>query len=282
MQENEPSRTARRVAIRRAAHQILDTPLIFEDPLALKIIGASSEAALQSDPKRAEGSPFATYLRAFIVARSRFTEDVLQAEVAQGVGQYVVLGAGLDTFAYRNPYPNLKVFEVDYPATQAWKRELLNQAAIPIPQSLTFVPLDFETNSLTDTLGAAKLNLEAPTFFSWLGVTPYLSPNAIESTLRLVGSLAQGSGIVFDYAVSPATLTDRQKVAFNYMSDKVARAGEPWRTFFEPALLVDDLHRYGFNHVEDLDGVEINSRYFSRRLDGFMVGNLSHLLVARV
>src|ERR1700744_833636 len=146
MEANQPSRTAQGAAMHRAAHQILDRPPVFEDPLALKIIGPEAEAELRNgnDPRtdrRAAG------LRAFIAARSRFSEDTLAEGVAKGVRQYVLLGAGLDTFAYRaaRNYPGLAVFEVDHPATQGWKRERLAQAGLTLPDALTFAPVNFET-----------------------------------------------------------------------------------------------------------------------------------------
>src|SRR5271170_15887 len=139
MQEGKFSRTAHRVAIRRAAHQLLDQPRVLDDPLALRIIGSEAENALRSNPK--EDHTFSRAFRAFMAARSRFAEDELARAVAVGVKQYVVLGAGLDTFAYRNPHPSLRVFEVDHPATQAWKRELLELSKVAPAAGLTYVPV---------------------------------------------------------------------------------------------------------------------------------------------
>src|ERR1017187_6259909 len=132
MQEGEFSKTANRVAIRRAAHQLLDQPKVLDDPLALRIIGSQTADDLRSNPK--EHHAFSRAFRAFMAARSRFAEDELARAIAQDVTQYIVLGAGLDTFAYRNPHPGVHVFEVDHPSTQAWKREQLQAAHIPIPQ----------------------------------------------------------------------------------------------------------------------------------------------------
>src|SRR5580658_731298 len=181
MQEGKFSRTARRVAIRRAAHQLLDHPRVLDDPLALRIIGVEACEELRSNPK--EHHAFSRAFRAFMAARSRYAEDELARAVAQGVTQYgvtqyVVLGAGLDTFAYRNPHAGLRVFEVDHPATQAWKREQLEAADIQIPSSLTFVPIDFEQQTLADGLAPSGFNPKASAFFSWLGVTPYLTREA--------------------------------------------------------------------------------------------------------
>src|SRR5258708_36273409 len=139
MQEGQFSKTARRVAIRRAAHQLLDQPRVLDDPFALPIIGSEAAAALRSDPK--EHHAFSRAFRAFMAVRSRYAEDELAHAVAQGVAQYVVLGAGLDTFAYRNPHPGLPAFGVDHPATQPWKRKQLPPAVFDSPAFLTFFPL---------------------------------------------------------------------------------------------------------------------------------------------
>jgi methyltransferase (TIGR00027 family) len=168
LQEGRFSRTAHRVAIRRAAHQLFDQPRVLEDPLALAIVGTEAAEKLRSSQKEAESS-IPRAFRAFMAARSRYAEDQLAKAVAQGVRQYVVLGAGLDTFAYRSPYSNLRVFEVDHPATQAWKRERLQNAGIEVPQSLVFVPVDFERQQLAAELEQSGFETRLPAFFSWLG-----------------------------------------------------------------------------------------------------------------
>jgi methyltransferase (TIGR00027 family) len=148
------------VAERRAAHQLLDQPLVFEDPLAVRIIGARAEANLPEQPKNFVAARF----RAFMAARSRFAEDELRDAVARGVRQYVILGAGLDTFAYRNPYPELRVFEVDHPSTQAWKRKRLAQVGIPVPSTMTFAPVDFTRETFDDALANAGFDEGARPF----------------------------------------------------------------------------------------------------------------------
>jgi methyltransferase (TIGR00027 family) len=205
MLEGNFSRTAQRVAIRRAAHQLLDQPRVLDDPLALRIIGAEAAAALRTNPK--EHHAFARAFRAFMAARSRYAEDELARAVASGVRQYVVLGAGLDTFAYRNPHDGLRVFEVDHPATQAWKRERLQAAGIAVPSSLTFVPIDFERQTLADGLERAGFDHRIAAFFSWLGVTPYLTREACMSTLSLIAKMPASSGVVFDFAIDPSLLS---------------------------------------------------------------------------
>src|ERR1700683_3114336 len=269
MQEGTFSKTAHRVAIRRAAHQLLDEPRVLDDPLALRIIGPEAEEALRSNPK--EGHAFSRAFRAFMAARSRFAEDELARAVSHGVRQYVVLGAGLDTFAYRNPHSGLRVFEVDHPSTQAWKREQLQAAGIAIPASLTFVPVDFERQTLADGLERAGFDDRAAAFFSWLGVTPYLTREACMSTLSFVAKMPAGSGVVFDFAIDPALLNAGQREALDALSKRVAAAGEPFQLFFDPAKLQGELKGMGFHQTEFLQGKELNARYFKDRKDGLMV-----------
>jgi methyltransferase (TIGR00027 family) len=281
MQEGKFSRTARRVAIRRAAHQLLDHPRVLDDPLALRIIGSEAEAALRSDPR--EDHTFSRAFRAFMAARSRYAEDELAHAVAQGVAQYVVLGAGLDTFAYRNPHLGVRVFEVDHPATQAWKREQLQEASIAIPPSLTFVPIDFEQQTLADGLEHSGFNASAAAFFSWLGVTPYLTREACMITLRFIATMPAGSGVVFDFAIDPALLNAGQRQALDALSKRVARYGEPFQLFFNPGELQHELNEMGFRRTEFLQGKDLNARYFKDRNDGLLVrGSLGHLMGAWV
>ena len=166
MQTGKASKTALRVAIRRAAHQLVDHPRILEDPIAVQLLGPG----FARDMDRAMHK-VARDFRAFMAVRSRYVEDRLAQAVAAGVTQYVVLGAGLDTFAYRNPFPALRVFEVDFPATQQGKREMLAAASIPLPANLTFVPLDFEHQTLAQGLAVQGFNPAQPAFFGWLGLS---------------------------------------------------------------------------------------------------------------
>jgi len=280
MQEGTFSRTAERVAIRRAAHQLLDHPRVLEDPLALRIIGAEAEGALRSNPK--EHHAFSRAFRAFMAARSRFAEDELARAFARGVRQYVVLGAGLDTFAYRNPHAGLRVFEVDHPATQDWKRHQLHAAGIAIPPSLTFVPVDFERQTLADRLWQSGLKADEAAFFSWLGVTPYLTREACMLTLGVIAKMPAG-GVVFDFAVDRELLNPGQRIAFDSLSKRVARYGEPFQLFFDPSKLQEELKSLGFNRTELLQGKELNARYFKDRKDGLLVrGGVGHLMAAWV
>ena len=283
-----PSRTALGVARRRAAHQLLDDPLILDDPLALRIIGPEERRRLEARVDRAfppspDQHPASRALRAFVVARSRCAEEVLAAAVEAGVRQYLVLGAGLDTFAYRNPFPGVGVFEVDHPSTQAWKREVLAAAGIAVPTGpagVTFVPVDFEGHDLQDELEAVGFRSDEPVVVAWLGVTMYLAEASVWSVLGYLLGRPAGSVVVFDYAVSSSMFSPAERLALAWLSDRVTRAGEPWTAFFEPGPLAQGLRELGARRLLDLDGPAINERWFDGRQDGLHVGSLGRLIVA--
>jgi methyltransferase (TIGR00027 family) len=278
MQENF-SRTALRVAMRRPAHQILDRPLVLDDPYALRILPPEAAAEVRG---AAEGEQhhFAKAMRAFMAVRSRFAEDEFARAVAAGVRQYVALGAGLDTFAWRNPYREcgVRVFEVDHPATQGWKRGLIAEADLPEPPATVYVPVDFERQSLASQVSAAGFDGGAPAFFSWLGVVPYLTLEAFRSTLRFFGAMAAGSGVVFDYPLPREALGESERRVLDELSARVARIGEPFQLFFTPAQLTEELSSVGWRALDDLGGTEIRSRYFPGREE--IRGGLGRLMSA--
>jgi methyltransferase (TIGR00027 family) len=282
MQQGQGSRTADRVAERRAAHQVRDRPLVLDDPIALRIIRPEVAHELRTNPPAQESSMLGPYLRAFFVMRSRFAEDALAAAVADGVRQYVVLGAGFDTFAYRNPFPELRVFEVDHPDTQAIKRQRLANSGIDIPPSLTFVPVDFTAMKLDDALQASGFDAIRPAFFSWLGVVPYLERPAIDATFRFIASLPEKSAVAFDYAVPPESLGWTARLIFWRMAKRVAALGEPWKTFFDPQTLTRDLRRLGFSSAEDFGADALNARYFAGRTDKLRIGGAGRMAMATV
>lgn len=282
MNHARPSRTALRVALRRAAHQLYDAPpLVFSDPIAVQILGPHA-AEIERTPGRNPANkprPFSVSLRAFLVARSRYAEDLLDHAVQNGVTQYVLLGAGLDTFAHRNPYPSLRVFEVDHPATQQWKRDLLQTTGLTDPPNLTYTPVDFEQQSLSDQLHAAGFDAATPTFFAWLGVVPYLKLNAFRETLRFIATRPPGGGVVFDYGQPRAVLPQHEQQARASLASRVYLAGEAFQVFFTPPEIAAELA--AFRNLEDLGTPEINARYFAKRTDGLkMIGSAGHLISA--
>jgi methyltransferase (TIGR00027 family) len=272
MDQAVPSRTALSVALRRAAHQLHDSPVVFDDPIAVALLGAAYSEDLRRTPVR-EDRPFSIALRAFLVARSRYAEDNLRRAVESGVEQYVLLGAGLDTFAYRNSYPQLRVFEVDHPATQQWKRELLQRNRIAIPESVTYTPVDFECQSLSAQLGDTGFNQRAPTFFAWLGVVPYLTLEAFRGTLSFISAQPPGSGVTLDYGQPRAVLPVLEQLAHDSLASRVEKAGEPFRLFFTPADIAAEFSR--FHSLEDLGAPQMNARYFSGRSDQLAVRGIA-------
>ncbi|MFC7273560.1 class I SAM-dependent methyltransferase [Paractinoplanes rhizophilus] len=250
METGQPSRTAWSAARYRAAHQLIERGAIFPDPFAVRILGVPPDELVADAPRRA--------MRVFIAARHRFAEDALAAAVSRGVRQVVVLGAGLDTFAYRNAFDGVRVIEVDHPDTQAWKRERLAATGIEIPPSVSYAGVDFETATL-----ASSLKLDGPAFFLWLGVVPYLTPEGFTATISYISELA-GSEVVFDYAQPPSTMPPARRVALEERAARVARIGEPWLTYFEPEEIAARLRELGFREIEDLGPAQLAARFFDR------------------
>ena len=261
----------------------------------MQLSECESEAALkaqmdqlEAEAARSTNPDFALALRrsvtAAVINRSRYLEDEVDEAVRRGVSQYVILGAGLDSFAYRRPeLANvLHVFEVDHPATQAWKRARLRAAGIELPANLSLVPVDFERESLIDNLRMSGYRTDAPGLFSWLGVTMYLSSDAIFGTLRAVAALAPGTEIIFEYSV-PIDLVDEQTQRLLAAAMAAAQArGEPQISFFEPAKLAEQVRKIGFAQVSDFGPEDAEARYFKGRTDGLRPHAVNHYMRARV
>jgi methyltransferase (TIGR00027 family) len=262
MLEQEPSRTAFAAAAYRAAHQVVDQGRIFTDPYALPILGLTAETIIdQAQAQQAHGG-----MRFFIAARACFAETALKAGVEErGVEQLVVLGAGLDTFAYRNPLGDrLRIFEVDFPATQLWKRRRLKEAGIALPETLAFAPVDFERDSLLGGLTAAGFSTDKRTFFMWLGVVPYLTLEAVTATLAAIAGLKGGAEVVFDYSDPPETLSPDMRAMQAERAARVASIGEPFLTYFDPATLHDLLLGMGLGVAADLNPRGVVERFAGR------------------
>jgi methyltransferase (TIGR00027 family) len=270
------------VAGRRAAHQVLDVPVVFRDPLAIRVLHPKIAEAFQVRLRTSERSIGARYLRAFLAARSRVAEDRLGAAVEREVSQYVVLGAGLDTFAYRNPYPSLHVYEVDHPATQVVKRRRLAAAQIAIPATVSYVSADLGEVTLPQALASSSFDPSRPAVIAWLGVVPYLELASIRAVLSHVASLPAGTEIIFDYGVPPRSLNFVARFFYRRVAKRVEAAGEPWKTFFTPQDMAGLLRECGFRHFDDLGADEINARYFANRSDRLRVGDVGRIVVAIV
>jgi methyltransferase (TIGR00027 family) len=278
VQVGQPSHTARGAAAYRAIHQTLEGGVIFSDPFAAKILDDETRARLDEMAADLSLRPW----RLFIAARSRFSEDTLTASVAHGIRQVVVLGAGLDTFSLRNPHAGLGVgvFEVDYPATQGWKRERIAQAGLAVPASLTFAPVDFERQSLADGLKRAGFQADRPSFFQWLGVVPYLTREAISTTLDVIAGVPE-SEVVFDYAEPFENYPAERRPNVMATAARTASLGEPWLSLLDPAELSEMLHKKGFGIVEDLGLAEIADRFYGALKQGIVIGPGAHIVRAQ-
>jgi methyltransferase (TIGR00027 family) len=264
--EQQASRTAQGVAFLRAVHQVMDSPpLILVDPVIVTLFGATGLQRMRDDPDRYQ-SPSARGLRAHVVLRSRFAEDRLEAAVKRGIMQYIVLGAGYDTFAYRQPEwaREIRVIEIDQPASQAAKREHLAAAGIAIPPNVTFADVDFERESLRQGLDRHGISTDVPTFFSWLGVTMYLTEDAVDAVLQTVAAFPAGSEIVFTFSPPREPRRPDQPPS---LAELAASVGEPWLSYFEPEYLEQKLRGLGFHAIEFLTADQAASRYFRDRAD---------------
>jgi methyltransferase (TIGR00027 family) len=261
-----PKPTAYMTATMRAMHQLVDAPLVFRDPLAVAMLGPDAEQALLAQRER-HRDPMLAAVRAAVVVRSRVTANAWAQAFERGVRQHVVLGAGLDTFAYRQSEGfDAQVFEVDLPATQQWKRECLEAAGIDVPPWLRFVPVDFQQSTLAEGLARAGFRRDEPAFFSWLGVTIYLDEAAIWQTLDFIASCPAGTGVVFDFVMSPALMQPMERVGWEVVAAQVAARGEPFKSHFDPAALQAAMRARGFGSVAALDGPLLNELYIDARL----------------
>jgi len=271
MESNKRSRTAELTAMLRALHFLHgERPLILEDPIAIELLDSDLReyclgSSTQNDLAVSGGA-------AVVLGRARLTEDKLAEAVRAGIDQYVVLGAGGDSFAFRRPdlMEVVRVYEIDQPATQDWKRECLNRSGRQIPASLEFVPADLEHETVLDALGRSSFRNERPAFLSWLGTIMYLTPEAVFRTLSsLAENLAPGSEIVFDYRVQ-IEFVDPAEVESVLAGDKgTAAMGEPKRSFFNPHTFTEEIEsKARFEMLENLSPGELTDRYFTGRSDG--------------
>jgi len=268
MEQTRRSRTIEIPAIMRALHQTLDDdPKILTDPIAVRLIDAAEDRRWLAPML---SHPFAKQWRAGFALRGRYAEDCLAEAVQHGVRQYVILGAGLDSFAYRQPQwgSSLRIYEVDHPITQRWKRDRLEVAGIAIRSNLRFVPTNFETASIADALRAAGFSFGTQTLCSWMGVTQYLTSDALEATFRFVLSLPASSEIVFSFIVPQEEILGEEAEAMIIAERRTAEVGEPWLARFRADELELKLRSMGFSHIIHLGPDEAGRRYFRDRHDG--------------
>ncbi len=248
------------VARARADHQTADEPRIFTDPLAERIVGPA--APRTSDFDR-DLDDVVRRRRLMIAARSRFADDTVAAAIVAGTRQVVVLGAGLDTSAYRNTHSDVRFFEVDHPDTQAWKRHRLAESGVAVPDTLTFAPVDFERTDLGEGLSAAGFDRSGAVVFVWLGVVMYLTRASLTQTLRYLGGQDAPAEVVLDYLYPPSGSAAQQARA-----DRVAAVGEPWIGQYTAEEIGAELSAAGFARIQDLPAAEIVARYTNRTASG--------------
>jgi methyltransferase (TIGR00027 family) len=277
---NAPDSTALRVALWRALHVEVDPPPhVFEDMIGLRLAAPGDDwrARPDMDPT------FTRLFRASIVARARFIEDLVVQQAAAGAGQYVILGAGLDTFAQRRAdiASRLRVFEIDRPGPQAWKRQRLLDLGFGVPDWLRFVPVDFEANdSWWQRLAAAGFDTSQRAVVSSTGVSMYLTREAIAETLRQVATLASGSTFAMTFLL-PLELAEPEESAGFEAAAKGARAsGTPFISFFAPPEMLAMAREAGFKEAQYVSGADLGQRYFAGRTDGLRPGIAEGLLVA--
>jgi methyltransferase (TIGR00027 family) len=271
-----------KTAAARALHREEPPPWVLDDQLALALAGDEGASITRSMRDELSAEDLLTFSR-WMCVRARLAEDVVERAVAAGTGQYAILGAGLDSFAYRRPdlLGRLRVFEVDHPASQAWKRERLADLGVDLPASLVFAPVDFETQTLRAGLETAGFDFAAGAVFSWLGVTMYLTLAAIEATLETVAACPPGSRIVLTYNLPLSALDGQGRAIGSRMSRSAGDVGEPWLSFFTPAEAEALLRRYGFAKVDHFGPAEAIRTYFAGRPD-VRLGMPQRLLVATV
>ncbi|WP_219511396.1 class I SAM-dependent methyltransferase [Nonomuraea ceibae] len=282
MHEAQPSQTAVMAAAARAAHLIVDhEPFIFRDTVAATLLGEHTEELLGYH--RMHGDHLVlSGTRGQVTVRSHYAERRLAELARDGLEQYVVLGAGLDTFAYRSEPIGPRVFEVDHPATQQWKRELADAAGLVRPDGLTFAPVDFESGDLMDGLRAAGFDPGRRTLVSWLGVAMYLTPEAIAATFAVVGHFAPGSELIMEYALPPGLRDERGSAYAEFAQPAAAERGEPWLSFFTPDELSALLKQHGLEAVEHVRQADCVDPGLWERSDTLRPADLCRLTRATV
>lgn len=296
MEQGRPSDTAMLGAIMRAAHPLVDQqPWIFKDDFAATFVGLEDETAVvaalsafEKEIARYSSADLARYYtgthRAGAMLRERFVEEELGKAMERGVRQYVSLGAGYDTLAFRRRdlADTLRVFEVDHPATQQKKQARVADLGLPLPSNLTFVPIDFERQSITEGLRGTGYRTDEPAFFAWFGVLWYLTGDAVIKTFKDLASAAPGSEIVLDYVVPKSLLDERGREVMTMIESVAASHGEPGNSAFAPGQIAALMQEAGFTVVADLDPDEANARYVGDRADGLRISSLMHLLKVSV
>lgn len=291
MDDVKVKRTALMSAYLRAHHSVYAVPKVFDDFMAPRLLTKEDLEAFDEgmvnvlpliDPKRAANSvdrfdAITTMVQSYFptslfLSRSRYTEDQLNLAIQQGVSQYIILGAGMDTFAFRNTesLQNVQIFEIDHPATQEFKRNRLAQLGWDIPSNLHFIPCDFTTHKLDEVLANTKYDSTLPTFFSWLGVIHYIPREVVYHTFQTISTISpSGSIIIFDYWENEAFTPETAAARVNIMLAMLRQAGEPMVTGLNPSTLEAEIDAVGLSLVEHLSPMDIQDAFFQNRSDEY-------------
>jgi len=276
-----PSRTAILTAACRALHR-QESTWVLNDPLAAGFAGEEGAAMIAGMKSRLSPDEVLAFVH-WVCARARFAEDAVEREFEHGLRQYVILGAGLDSFAYRRPeqLAGLRIFEVDHPASQEWKRRRLEELGVSRPADLVFASVDFESESLIDGLTRSGFDWTARTMFSWMGVTMYLTTSAIRSTVGVMASTAGGSAVVMTYNQPVDSIDELSRRVTTALSGYAGEMGEKFVSMFTPGEAEALMREHGYVDIRDFGAEEARTEYFGDRADVPIAG-AQRILVARV
>ncbi len=290
MNNKPPSSTARATAAIRALHLLYVQPVVFDDPYALQFTSPVFRHVCQSRffpwllSRRTISEPLRP-ISAQLLSRAKYTEEKLEQAVAKGISQYVIIGAGFDTFCLRRPEfaSGLRIFEIDHPATQQIKRNRLMEIMDAIPEGVEFLAIDLEQRTVADALTNSTFLKDEKAFFSWLGTIPYLSEDAVFTVLRdLAAFAAYGSEIVFDYLIPMSQMKPEERQALGKVMRIIERWGEPVKSYFDPDTFPSEVSRLGYHIFENQSPTEQNQKYFSNRLDNLATHSSAYNIHAEI
>ncbi len=290
MKYERRSSTAEATAAMRAAHFLYHQPAVFKDPYALQLTNPTLRRACQNRflgwlLRRKFISKSLRPITAQVVSRAKYAEEKLEQAVKKGISQYVIIGAGFDSFCLRRPdfLAGLQVYEIDHPATQQIKQKRLMEVLDSPPEGVEFLAVDLEKRTITDALSTSSFKKNKRVFFSWLGTVPYLTENTVFNVLRDLASFAAlGSEIVFDYLIPIKMWSPEERQALVRILRIIGQRGEAVKSFFEPDTFPDEVSCLGYNIFENISPTELNKQYFSDRSDGLVTHSAAYNIHAEI
>ena len=290
MNHKQPHSTARATAAIRAMHLLYDQPVVFNDPYALQFTSPVFRRVCKNQffpwlLRRRSISELLRPITAQLLSRAKYTEEKLEQAVSNGIFQYVIIGAGFDSFCLRRPgfATALRIFEIDHPATQQMKRNRLMEILDSSPEGVEFLAVDLEQRTVADALTASSFLKNEKAFFSWLGTVPYLSEDAVFMVLRDLAEFAMhGSEIVFDYLIPTSLMTAEERHTLGKGMRIIAWLGEPVKSFFDPDTFQDDVSRLGYYIFENQSPADQNQKFFSDRFDNLVTHSSAYNIHAKI